>query len=80
MIQVSGHMFAIHYHHQSSSLGLSDTENTMSAMLIPRLLSLHKHGSANDAGADTLELYSSSSASDGEMFGHQKRVPKEKKP
>ena len=51
----------------------------MTAMLMPQLLPLRKHGSANDSGADTVELYSSSSASDGEMFGHQKGMPKGKK-
>lgn len=59
--------------------GASDVDSTMTTMLMPQLLSLQKHGSTNDAGEDTLELYSSSSASDVEMFGHQKRMPKEKK-
>ena len=60
-------------------IGPSDHESTMTAMLMPQLLPLRKHGSANDSGADTVELYSSSSASDGEMFGHQKGMPKGKK-
>ena len=51
----------------------------MTAMLMPQLLPLRKYGSANDSGADTVELYSSSSASESEMFGHQKGMPKGKK-
>ena len=81
MIQVSDHMFAIYLSSPIVNiiLGLSDTENTMTAMLMPQLMLRQKHSSTSDAGADTLELYSSSSTSDTEVFGHQKKLPKEKK-
>ena len=48
----------------------------MTNMLMPQLLPLWRN---SDCGADAVELYSSSSASDGEMFGHQKGIPKAKK-
>ena len=60
-------------------IGPSDHDNTMTNMLMPQLLPLWRNNSTNDCGGDTVELYSSSSASDGEMFGHQKGMPKTKK-
>ena len=60
-------------------LGPSDLESTMTTMLIPQLVSVHRHSSTNDSGADTLDIYSSSSASETELTGHRWGMPKGKK-
>jgi len=52
----------------------------MTAMLIPQLLPLQRHGStANGSRGDITELYTSSSASESELVGHQRTIPTGKK-